>query len=176
MARCASLRVVTAPDILQEIVHYQKPNLTIVEYDGCLVFIMRSALSGEDVREMARIRREMDRRWASGLVTLTLLEENSALPGLDVQKAAIAELSHMKVAGVAVVTMSQGFLASAVRSIVTSIFRLKKGTWPVVLFDDVPEATAWCATRVKRPATWGFRLGRVIDRCRRYQVKESPHE
>ena len=132
-------------------VPYRSPSLTIIVSGSLIVHHWQGTAAYADVAAAGTAHREVVGR--EGRVFMLVVADSPGTLPDDRTRRRLADLSREtreEIGAQAVALRARGFVASAVRSVITGIFAISSGGHPRKITDSVDEAAAWLAPYAER--------------------------
>ena len=152
------------PQIHRATVHQHDENVTIAVRNNVILFVGRGLVTIQSLECTMRVRGELTAAYPDGLSLLVLAHGMPALPSADVQKYAVTKLPRANPAlkSIALITPQKGFWVSALRSMLTPLFRTRSDFMRISMFSAVQAAAEWTATQLAGPPQLQGNIERTI--------------
>ena len=156
-----------AADSPPHVLLHEGPTALIACVDDCLITVVHT-LTQEGVAAIARGMTQLVQRHGA-FRSLALAVRKTGSEAVDESRAAVAQLvqQHTRsIRAAAVVSEGTGFRATAVRSMVTAIHMAGRASHPTKMFDTLPPALEWLASKRPELPLDGPRVASTVDALR----------
>lgn len=126
-------------------IHDSDPEFLVGGWHNVLITVWRRTATVERLRKVAPCQRDFMRRYPGGFTLLSIVEPEGRDFSAEsrAEAAKLGRETHAYIRGQAYVIEGRGFMAAAVRSIVSGTMLLTRFQAPQKVFDGVGEAGPW---------------------------------